>query len=56
MGNLSGVRWADATLAVPAALFGLVVCLWHRRSLDAFTFGADSARRWALQCARCAAC
>ncbi|CAN0601899.1 unnamed protein product, partial [Ectocarpus sp. 12 AP-2014] len=43
MGNLSGVRWADVTLAVPAALFGLLVCLWHRRSLDAFTFGADSA-------------
>ncbi|MFS8153362.1 FecCD family ABC transporter permease [Vreelandella titanicae] len=43
MGNLSGVRWADVSLAVPAALFGLLVCLWHRRSLDAFTFGADSA-------------
>ncbi|MNN03403.1 Hemin transport system permease protein HmuU [compost metagenome] len=25
------------------ALFGLVVCLWHRRTLDAFTFGTDSA-------------
>lgn len=43
MGNLSGVRWADVTLAVPAAFLGLLVCLWHRRSLDAFTFGADSA-------------
>ncbi|BBI62609.1 ABC transporter permease [Vreelandella sulfidaeris] len=43
MGNLSGVRWADVSLAVPAALFGLLVCLWHRRSLDAFTFGVDSA-------------
>ncbi|MCD2183783.1 iron ABC transporter permease [Rhizobium sp. TRM96647] len=43
LGNLSGVRWADAWLAVPAALVGLVVCLWHARSLDAFTFGAESA-------------
>ena len=30
-------------MAVPAALFGLLVCLWHRRALDAFTFGSDSA-------------
>lgn len=43
LGNLSGVRWADAWLAVPAALVGLVVCLWHARSLDAFTFGSESA-------------
>nr|WP_210300319.1 iron ABC transporter permease [Mycoplana azooxidifex] len=43
LGNLSGVRWADAWLAVPAALVGLVVCLWHARPLDAFTFGAESA-------------
>ena len=43
LGNLSGVRWPDAWLAIPAALFGLVVCLWHARSLDAFTFGAESA-------------
>ncbi|MCC2612313.1 iron ABC transporter permease [Neorhizobium sp. Rsf11] len=43
LGNLSGVRWPDAWLAIPAALFGLAVCLWHARSLDAFTFGAESA-------------
>ncbi|WP_312936988.1 iron chelate uptake ABC transporter family permease subunit [Pseudomonas sp.] len=43
LGNLSGVRWPSVTLALPVALIGLVVCLWHRRSLDAFTFGADSA-------------
>lgn len=43
LGNLSGVRWADAWLAVPAALVGLVVCLWHARPLDAFTFGSESA-------------
>ena len=52
LGNLSGVRWpavwlavpvAVAGLAVPVAVAGLAVCLWHRRALDAFTFGADSA-------------
>ncbi|MFB2551972.1 FecCD family ABC transporter permease [Ensifer soli] len=43
LGNLSGVRWPDAWLAVPAALAGLVVCLMHARALDAFTFGAESA-------------
>ena len=41
--NLSGVRWPSVGLAVPVVLFGLAVCLWHRRALDAFTFGADSA-------------
>ena len=43
LGNLSGVRWPDAWLAIPATLAGLVVCLWHARALDAFTFGAESA-------------
>ncbi|WP_222834491.1 FecCD family ABC transporter permease [Pseudomonas sp. SC3(2021)] len=43
LGNLGGVRWPAVWLAVPVALFGLLVCLWHRRALDAFTFGADSA-------------
>jgi iron complex transport system permease protein len=43
LGNLSGVRWSSVSLAVPVVLFGLAVCVWHRRSLDAFTFGADSA-------------
>ncbi|ENO84716.1 FecCD family ABC transporter permease [Thauera linaloolentis] len=43
LGNLSGVRWHSVMLAVPVVLVGLAVCLWHRRALDAFTFGADSA-------------
>ena len=43
LGNLSGVRWSSVVLAVPVALLGLVMCIWHRRALDAFTFGADSA-------------
>ena len=43
LGNLSGVRWPSVGLAIPVTLAGLAVCLWHRRALDAFTFGADSA-------------
>ena len=43
LGNLSGVRWPSVWLAVPVAIVGLAVCLWHRRALDAFTFGSDSA-------------
>ncbi|MBI6566350.1 iron ABC transporter permease [Pseudomonas synxantha] len=43
LGNLSGVRWPSVWLAVPVAIVGLTVCLWHRRALDAFTFGSDSA-------------
>ena len=43
LGNLSGVRWPSVWLAVPVAIVGLAVCLWHRRALDAFTFGRDSA-------------
>lgn len=43
LGNLSGVRWPSVWLAVPVAIVGLAVCLWHRRALDTFTFGRDSA-------------
>lgn len=43
LGNLSGVRWEDTITAVPAALVGFFVALMSARTLDAFTFGADSA-------------
>ncbi|WP_448953346.1 FecCD family ABC transporter permease [Labrys neptuniae] len=43
LGNLSGVRWPDVWLALPVTVIGLLVCLWHARALDAFTFGAESA-------------
>jgi len=43
LGNLSGVRWPAVGLALPVVLAGLLVCLWHRRALDAFTFGSDAA-------------
>ncbi|MEC6999674.1 iron chelate uptake ABC transporter family permease subunit [Brucella abortus] len=44
LGNLSGVRWPDVALALPARLAGLAVCLWHARALDAFTFGGGIRR------------
>lgn len=43
LGNLSGVRWPDVTLALPVAALGFLVCLWFVRALDAFTFGSGSA-------------
>ncbi|WP_068298208.1 iron ABC transporter permease [Pararhodobacter sp. CCB-MM2] len=43
LGNLSGVRWPDVTLAVPAAGGGLVICLCLVRAMDAFAFGTSSA-------------
>lgn len=43
LGNLSGVRWPDAGLAVPVALAGLAACVLHARALDAFAFGTASA-------------
>ena len=43
LGNLSGVRWPAVWLALPVVLAGLLLCLWHRRALDAFTFGSESA-------------
>lgn len=43
LGNLSGVRWPDVSLAVPAAVIGFIACLWFARAMDAFSFGASSA-------------
>ncbi|QRM54416.1 iron ABC transporter permease [Sinorhizobium sp. BG8] len=43
LGNLSGVRWPDVWLAFPVAIVGFVICLWHSRALDGFTFGSESA-------------
>ena len=43
LGNLSGVRWPDTLLSAAMVAAGLLVCLLHARSLDAFTFGTESA-------------
>ncbi|AUC56241.1 MAG: FecCD family ABC transporter permease [Sagittula sp.] len=43
MGNLSGIRWDDVGACTAVSLGGVALCLWHRRGLDAFTFGADGA-------------
>jgi iron complex transport system permease protein len=44
LGSLAGVRWPEVTLAASVVTVGLVVCIWHARALDAFTFGEDAAR------------
>ena len=43
MGNLSGIRWEDVSACIAVSVAGAALCLWHRRGLDAFTFGADAA-------------
>lgn len=43
MGNLSGVRWPDVSLAAPVAIAGFLVCMAQARTMDAFAFGASSA-------------
>ncbi|WP_424986094.1 FecCD family ABC transporter permease [Microbulbifer sp. S227A] len=43
LGNLSGVRWPDVSLALPAAAIGLLACFWFARAMDAFSFGTASA-------------
>jgi iron complex transport system permease protein len=44
LGSFSGVRWPEVALASSVVAVGLVVCIWHSRALDAFTFGEDAAR------------
>ncbi|WP_249977935.1 FecCD family ABC transporter permease [Vreelandella olivaria] len=43
LGSLSGVRWPDAWLAMPIAGLAVGMACWHVRTLDAFTFGTESA-------------
>ena len=43
LGNLSGVRWPDVSLAIPVAVIGIAACVWFARAMDAFSFGASSA-------------
>jgi iron complex transport system permease protein len=44
LGSFAGVRWPEVSLAACVVAIGLVVCIWHARALDAFTFGEDAAR------------
>jgi iron complex transport system permease protein len=43
LGNLSGARWDNVMATVPTAIAITLICFWQARSLDAFTFGTDSA-------------
>lgn len=44
LGSFAGVRWPEVTLSASVVVVGLVICIWHARALDAFTFGEDAAR------------
>lgn len=43
LGSLSGARWPDTILTASVAIVGMLICLIHARSLDAFAFGSESA-------------
>ena len=44
LGSFAGVRWPEVALSSAVVAVGFVVCLWHARAMDAFTFGEDAAR------------
>lgn len=43
IGNLSGARWSDATLAFPLTMIAFVIFFCFARVLDAFVFGSRAA-------------
>ncbi|HLV82240.1 MAG TPA: iron ABC transporter permease [Devosia sp.] len=43
LGSFGGVRWPEFQLVLVVVLFGLCVCLYFARALDAFAFGDDAA-------------
>lgn len=43
LGSLAGVSWADVSTCAVVVGIGLVACLAHAHTLDAFAFGQDAA-------------
>lgn len=43
LGSLAGVSWSEVLLCGIVVGAGLLICLGHARTLDAFTFGEDAA-------------
>lgn len=52
LGSLAAIRWSDVVVCGVVVLVGLVVCLLHTSSLDAFTFGQDAASALGVNVAR----
>lgn len=52
LGSLASVRWSDVAVCGVVVLLGLVTCLAHTSSLDAFTFGQDAAAALGVNVAR----
>ena len=52
LGSLASVRWSDVAVCGVVVLLGLVACLLHTSSLDAFTFGQDAAAALGVNVAR----
>lgn len=52
LGSLASIRWSDVAVCGVVVLLGLLVCLLHTSSLDAFTFGQDAAAALGVHVAR----
>lgn len=52
LGSLEGMRWDDVRLTVAVSAIGVVVALFHLRSLDAFAFGEEVAASLGIHVAR----
>jgi iron complex transport system permease protein len=42
-GSLAASRWSSMRIAAVVLVVALLLCLWHARALNAFTFGDDAA-------------
>ncbi len=52
LGSLADIRWSDVAVCAVVVCLGLALCLLHTSSLDAFTFGQDSAASLGVDVAR----
>ena len=41
LGSLSGIRWPDALMSLGVISVGLIIIMYHARSLDTFIFGEE---------------
>ena len=52
LGSLADIRWSDVAVCAVVVCLGLALCLLNTSSLDAFTFGQDSAASLGVDVAR----
>ncbi|THC54310.1 iron ABC transporter permease [Streptomyces sp. A1499] len=52
LGSLSGAGWTDVWMCGAVLALGLLICLGHARTLDAFAFGQEAAATLGVRVAR----